>query len=93
MCVKTLFVSLPSNNPAKPRLPCDAIKIKSHFSLSATSMMALKGESLILVTTLHLTPTLEASLAISLRYLLACSLVFLENSSGVSGSINAPSAK
>jgi len=39
--VSTLSVSLPSTIAEMPRQPCDAIMIKSHALLLATSIIAL----------------------------------------------------
>lgn len=38
-CVSTFAVSLPSSRLDNPRLPCDAMMIKSHFLFFAVSMI------------------------------------------------------
>ena len=46
-CVSTLAVSLPNSNPANPRRPCDAIKIRSQALSSAALMMPSNGTTLL----------------------------------------------
>ena len=37
--VRTFCVSLPRTTPAKPRRPCEAMQMRSHFFLLATAMI------------------------------------------------------
>src|SRR4029079_13715605 len=39
LCSRTLAVSLPSKRLDRPRRPCEAIRITSHFSLRAIAMI------------------------------------------------------
>ena len=41
--VRTFAVSLPSNSADRPRLPCDAMTMRSHLFERAAPMIALQG--------------------------------------------------
>lgn len=60
-CVKTFCVSLPISKPRTPRMPCEAIMIRSQPLLVAVLMIAWYGWSLNAISVSQGTPSSSAA--------------------------------